>query len=163
MKKLIFLSCAVLLFASNTNENKKWIKISNDAQKQLFEQHKIVNNKVHWIKNFDTAKKLALKEHKLIMVDISRSDCPPCQYLANYVYTRKNVLSYINKNFISMLYLVDKKQLPSNIQPYFTHFTPTILFFKPDGKKFYSILGARPPKDFLNLLKKVNLLYSNNK
>ncbi|MEO1927444.1 MAG: DUF255 domain-containing protein [Nautiliaceae bacterium] len=114
------------------------------------------SGKINWAMSFDFAKNLAKSQHKLIMVDIGLTTCPPCKYLAQHVYTDKDVSSYINSHFVSLFYLADKDYLPPIIQNYFTGTTPTILFLKPNGELVYSMIGARPPKVFLQILKNVN-------
>lgn len=113
------------------------------------------SGKVNWAMNYDVAVNLAKSQNKLIMIDISKSDCPPCKYLATKVYKDDEVASYINKNFVPLFYLVDKDNLPVIVENYFTGTTPTIMFLDPNGKLVYNMIGARPPKTFLNTLKSV--------
>jgi len=114
------------------------------------------SGKINWAMNYDSAVKLAKTQNKLIMIDISKSDCPPCKYLATKVYTDDEVANYINKNFVPLFYLVDEDNLPVTVQNYFMGTTPTIMFLEPNGKLIYNMVGARPPKVFLNILKSVN-------
>ena len=111
------------------------------------------SGKINWAINYDSAINLAKLQNKLIMIDISKSNCPPCKYLATKVYTDDKVASYINSNFIPLFYLVDEDNLPIIIQNYFTGTTPTIMFLKPNGNMVYSMIGARPPEVFLKILK----------
>jgi len=113
------------------------------------------SGKINWAINYDTAVNLAKSQNKLIMIDISKSNCPPCEYLATKVYTNDKVASYINNNFISLFYLVDEDKLPFIVQNYFTGTTPTIVFLKPTGKLVYNVIGARPPEVFLDILKNI--------
>jgi uncharacterized protein YyaL (SSP411 family) len=119
--------------------------------------------KVNWALSYDLAKQIAKKEHKLIMVDIALTNCPPCRYLAQNVYTNDKVANYINKHFVPVFYLADKDNIPIDVQNYFTGSTPTILFIKPNGELFYSFIGARPPQTFLKILEDVNNKYKGNK
>jgi len=114
------------------------------------------SGKVNWAMSYDLAKQVAKQENKLIMVDIALSNCPPCKYLAQKVYTDDKVADYINKNFVPVFYLADQDQLPDEVQNYFTGSTPTILFIKPNGELFYRMIGARPPEVFLRILQDVN-------
>ncbi len=131
MKKLFLILAAALVFAFDWSGN------------------------INWAMGYNTAKNIAKEEHKLIMVDVSLSECPPCRYLASKVYTDKTVSDYINKHFIPVFYLADKDNIPVEVQNYFTGSTPTILFIKPNGELFYRMIGARPPKGFLEILKAV--------
>jgi len=121
------------------------------------------SGKVNWAMSYDLAKQVAQKEHKLIMVDIALTNCPPCRYLAQHVYTDDNVANYINQNFVPVFYLADQDRLPSEVEAYFTGSTPTILFIKPNGELFYRMIGARPPKMFLEILQDVNNRYKGAK
>ena len=114
------------------------------------------SGKINWAMSYNSAINLAKSQNKLIMIDISKSDCSPCKYLATKVYTDDEVAGYINKHFVSLFYLVDKDNLPVIVQNYFTGSTPTIMFLESNGKLVYSMVGARPPKVFLNILKDVN-------
>lgn len=111
--------------------------------------------KVNWAISYNMAKNIAQSEHKLVMVDVSLSECPPCKYLASKVYTNDKVANYINSHFIPVFYLADKDEIPVEVQNYFTGSTPTILFIEPNGELFYRMIGARPPQDFLLILKAV--------
>ena len=113
------------------------------------------SGKINWAMNYDSAVSLAKTQNKLIMVDISKTDCPSCEYLSTKVYTDDDVASYINNNFIPLFYLVDEDNLPVIVENYFMGTTPTIMFLEPNGKLVYSMVGARPPKAFLNILKSI--------
>jgi len=115
--------------------------------------------KVDWAISYNLAKNIAKKEHKLIMVDVSLSHCPPCRYLASKVYTNDSVAKFINKHFIPVFYLADEDSMPVEVQSYFTGSTPTILFIKPNGELFYRMIGARPPQNFLTVLKEISAHY----
>jgi uncharacterized protein YyaL (SSP411 family) len=118
------------------------------------------SGKVNWAMSFDVARNVAKSSNKLIMVDIALTTCPPCKYLAQKVYTNDEVSKFINENFVAVFYLADQDTLPVIVQNYFTGSTPTILFLKPNGELVYSMIGARPPKIFLNILKQVQAKYT---
>lgn len=121
------------------------------------------SGKINWAMSYSVAQNIAKSTHKLIMVDIGLTTCPPCMYLAEKVYTDPKVSSYINKNFVPVFYLADQDVLPPTVQNYFTGSTPTILFLKPNGELVYSLIGARPPQTFLQIIKNVNEKYKGNK
>ena len=121
------------------------------------------SGKVNWAMGLQMAKNLAVKEHKLIMVDIGLTNCPPCKYLATKVYTDDKVANYMNKNFVPLFYLADKDDIPASIENYFTGSTPTIMFIKPNGELYSRMIGARPAKIFLKMLKDVNTKYKAKK
>ncbi|ACM93148.1 Wp [Nautilia profundicola AmH] len=121
------------------------------------------SGKINWAMNYNIAQSIAKSSDKLIMVDIALTTCPPCKYLAEKVYTDPEVSKYINDNFVAVFYLADQDSLPPTVQNYFTGSTPTILFLKPNGELVYSMIGARPPQAFLQIIKNVNNKYKGNK
>ncbi|WP_456479940.1 thioredoxin family protein [Nautilia sp.] len=121
------------------------------------------SGKVNWAMNYGIAQNIAKSSNKLIMVDIALTTCPPCKYLAEKVYTDPQVSKYINENFVPVFYLADQDTLPPTVQNYFTGSTPTILFLKPNGELVYSMIGARPPKAFLQIIENVNEKYKGEK
>jgi len=121
------------------------------------------SGKVNWAISYDLAKELAKKEHKLVMVDISKSDCPPCRYLATHVYNNDKIANFINTHFVPVFYLIDKDHLPVEVQNYFTGSTPTILFIKPNGELFRVIYGARTPPIFLRTIESIYKAYEGNR
>jgi uncharacterized protein YyaL (SSP411 family) len=117
------------------------------------------SGKVNWALSYSSAQQLAEKEGKLIFVDIGLTTCPPCRYLAERVYTDPKVANYINSHFIPLFYLADRDRVPLPVANYFTGSTPTIMFIKPNGELFTSFIGARPPAQFLEILKRVEAKY----
>jgi uncharacterized protein YyaL (SSP411 family) len=121
------------------------------------------SGKVHWIQNFKTAQHIAKQKHKLIMIDLSLSDCPPCQYIAKILYNNSKIANYINQNFIPVFYLIDKQKVPFLVGQYFTGTVPTLMFITYDDKLYYKIIGAREPKVFMQILKTITKDYKQNK
>jgi len=121
------------------------------------------SGKINWAMSYNIAQNIAQNSNKLIMVDIALTTCPPCKYLAEKVYTDPEVSEYINQNFVPVFYLADQDTLPPTVQNYFTGSTPTILFLKPNGELVYSMIGARPAKTFLQIIKNVNDKYKGNR
>ncbi|GAX87156.1 conserved hypothetical protein [Lebetimonas natsushimae] len=108
---------------------------------------------IHWIKSYNIAQKLAKKNHKLMLIEIAGIKCPPSKYLSKYVYSDKKISEFINKNFIPVFYFIQQNSIPKNIKKHFNGVTPTIIFFKPNGKAFYILTGARNKNEFLKVLK----------
>jgi uncharacterized protein YyaL (SSP411 family) len=157
MKKLFFLLFFVLLYAADVgfiNHADMRTILTTDAAK--------LPHKIKWMKNEKEIFIKARKNNRLIMVDISKTGCPPCQYLYDIVYQDPKIAAFINKNFIPAFYMVDKEKVPFVFAEYFSEVAPSILFIKPDGKLYYRIIGARDKNTFLKLLKTVIKKYNNN-
>ncbi|AZV46977.1 disulfide isomerase [Nautilia sp. PV-1] len=156
MKKLLFFIFFVSIYGAN-------IGFMNHADMHtiLTTNPKELPHKVKWLKNAKHIFRLAKKNNKLIMVDISKTGCPPCQYLYDIVYQDSQIAAFINDNFIPAFYMVDKEKVPFAFAKYFNEVAPSILFITPDGKIFYKIIGARDKNTFFKLLKQVIKKYNN--
>jgi thioredoxin-related protein len=112
--------------------------------------------KVNWLRDYKEAEKLALRENKIIMVDISKHNCPPCIYMEKKVYSNEKVAKYIQKNFIPLFYYADTDKIPFfPIGQYFTEVAPSILFIDKNGNLVYRVIGPREAREFLKILKKI--------
>jgi thioredoxin-related protein len=125
MKKLLFLFIGVFLFASNLN----------------------------WYSDYKQAFSIAAKEHKLVMVDISKHDCPPCEFMKQNVMSGKEVQNLLQKYFVLVDYFADTEDIPEKFRKHYFNFTPAILFYTPDGKYIEGVYGATSYEHFLNVLK----------
>ena len=95
--------------------------------------------KVYWSMNYEVAKKLSQRTNKPIFVDIALSHCPPCKYLATHMYVDDKIASFINKNFIPILFIVDEQKVPQEVAQYFSGYTPSFIILK-KWKTDYTIL-----------------------
>jgi thioredoxin 1 len=149
-------------FKYNFNLNYKCLTpiLRNGMKKFLFPFILLVNlfafnwyENIYWVKSYDMAKTMAKKKHKLILTEIAGIKCPLSKYLSKYVYSDKKVSYFINKNFIPVFYFIQQNSIPKTIKKHFKGVTPTLIFFKPDGKVFYILTGARNKPEFLKVLK----------
>ncbi|AZV46979.1 hypothetical protein C3L23_06750 [Nautilia sp. PV-1] len=127
MKKLIFLFISVFLFAQNLN----------------------------WYSDYQKAFNVAKKEHKLVMVDISKHDCPPCDFMKQNVMSGKEVKDILLKNFVLVDYYADTDNIPEKFRKHFFNFTPAIQFYTADGKFIRGVYGATSYENFLSVLKQI--------
>jgi len=102
--------------------------------------------KVYWSMNYEVAKKLSQRTNKPIFVDIALSHCPPCKYLATHMYVDDKIASFINKNFIPVLIIADKENVPTEVAQYFSGYTPSLIIMK-NGREIYQFSFD---KEFLN-------------
>jgi len=148
MKKFIylilFLSISVYSAEINTTKTVIWKGILKD-------NHKII--KLKWLTNYKKAFDIAKKENKIVMIDISKHDCPPCEFMKEVVMSGKEVKYILNKYFVLVSYYPEN--IPEKFRKQYFNFTPAILFYSKDGKFIKGIYGARPYKVFLKELKEI--------
>src|SRR5579859_1307517 len=58
--------------------------------------------------SWSEVKQKAKKQHKLIFIDCYASWCGPCKYMAQNIFTLKDVGDYMNSKFISVSVQFDK-------------------------------------------------------
>ena len=97
-----------------------------------------------WVK-YNAALEEAKKSDKLIMVMLSRKDCPACEYMQDIVFYDKNVAAKVNENFISVYIDIDNDRIPNGLN-YIG--TPTFHFLNQYEIKKHRIDGGMNVKDF---------------
>ena len=127
MKKLIFLLFTGVLFASNLN----------------------------WYSDYRKAFEIAKNEHKYVIVDISKHDCPPCEFMKETVFSGGDVFKLLQKKFILVSIYADSGDIPDKFRKHYFNFTPAILFYNDKGRFIKGVYGARSYKEFLKDLKEV--------
>jgi len=113
--------------------------------------------KVDWAMSYSQAKKVSEKTGKPIFVDLALSHCPPCKWTSEHIYTDEKIASYINKNFISVLLIVDEQKVPQEVAQYFSGYTPSFIILK-NGKQITQFSFDREflknKRKFIDYLKK---------
>jgi uncharacterized protein YyaL (SSP411 family) len=113
--------------------------------------------KVNWAMGYDMAKRLSNKTGKPVFVDLALSHCPPCKYISTHMYSDDKIASFINKNFIPVLIIVDQERVPQEVAQYFSGYTPSLIIMK-DGREIYQFSFDREfttnKYKFLDYLKK---------
>jgi len=110
-----------------------------------------------WQEEYKTALKTAQKEHKPIYVFISAAECPWCAKFENEVLTKPDIISLLNKNFISVHLVRDFDTIPSKfkVRPVPRHY-----FLDKNGKILFYDLGYKKTKNFkeelIMLLKEID-------
>lgn len=103
--------------------------------------------------NWDEIKSLAKQQNKLIFLDAYTDWCGWCKVMDKETFTNKEVIDFVNKNFIPVKYEMETGFGQTLAMKYRVRGFPTQLFFKPDGKLIYVSAGYRPPDSFIELLK----------
>jgi uncharacterized protein YyaL (SSP411 family) len=109
---------------------------------------------LNWYSDAKKAFEIAKKENKLVLVDISKDDCPPCEFMKDVVMDEKGeVNKLLKKEFVLLEYTVGKDKIPEKFRKHFFNFTPAILIYNKNSKLIKTVYGATSYKMFLSDLK----------
>jgi thioredoxin-related protein len=112
--------------------------------------------------NWEQLKTKAKAENKYIFLDCYATWCGPCKLMDKDVYSNDTVGEYLNKYFISVKVQFDStghddkyvRQWRSDArriqEKYQLQGFPSLLFFAPDGKLTYRVLGYAAIHDFID-------------
>lgn len=116
----------------------------------------VLAGEVKWMTNFDEALVRAKKEKKLVMVDVYTDWCGWCKKLDKDVYSKKEVIEKLEKDFIAVKLNPEKSQKNRKIAGGFdVNGYPTIIFVGTDGKQVDRIGGYVPAEEFLKKLNEI--------
>ena len=108
---------------------------------------------INFEKDLDTAKQKAISQDKKLMIMYSTPTCPECNYMKKKVFKDKEIISYANENFVSVVMDIkeDEKTLP-----YKYIGIPTFYFVDAKDMKLLSKkIGGTREAQFLEVLKNV--------
>ncbi|HVW94411.1 MAG TPA: thioredoxin fold domain-containing protein [Mucilaginibacter sp.] len=119
-------------------------------------------------KSFNETLAYAKVDNKYLFVDVFATWCIPCRFLADSVFSKADVATYLNKNFVSYRVQGDKtkKDAPLTVgryeeaakflKDYQIKAYPTLLVFSPDGVLVDRFEGSfSDGKSFISHLKKI--------
>ena len=104
--------------------------------------------------SWENVKALAQKSNKIIFLDAYTDWCGWCKVLDKETFTNKEVIDFINLNFIPVKYEMETGFGKTLAMKYRVRGFPSQLFFSPDGKLIYTSSGYMPPKAFIEMLTK---------
>jgi len=112
------------------------------------------SSSINFESSLQEAKEEAIKKNRPLMIMYSTATCPECNYMKKKVFKDKEVNSYANKNFVSVVMDINenKKELPFK-------FIGIPSFFFVDARTMTLLdksLGGMREKEFLSVLKKVD-------
>ncbi len=108
---------------------------------------------INFEKNLEIAKQKAITENKKLMIMYSTPTCPECNYMKKKVFKDKEIISYTNENFVSVI--MDIKE-DEKILPYKFIGIPTVYFADAKDMKLLSKkIGGTREAQFLDVLKNV--------
>ncbi|MBN2815269.1 MAG: thioredoxin family protein [Campylobacterales bacterium] len=106
---------------------------------------------ISWQKNFKSGVEAAIKLNKPIMFVSSRHTCKYCVILEQTTFSNKDVISGLNKDFVSIISYSDEQDyMPREL---WRPGTPAIWFLYPNGTPMYQpIMGAIDENNFLRAM-----------
>lgn len=108
---------------------------------------------INFEKDLETAKNKAIQENKKLMIMYSTPTCPECNYMKKKVFKNKDIISYTNANYVSVIMDIKKDE---KILPYKFIGIPTFYFTNAKDMKLLSKkIGGTRETQFLELLKQV--------
>ncbi len=101
--------------------------------------------------NWEEALAKAKEEQKLLFVDAYATWCKPCKMMEKEVFTKENIATFYNENFISYKLDVDTKE-GNNIADYYkVKGMPTFLFVDSEKNLRYQGEGYISQEAFMQL------------
>ena len=113
----------------------------------------LFSSSIEFEKSLDIAKKRAIQENKKLMIMYSTPTCPECNYMKKKVFKNKDLASYINANFVSVVMDIkdDKEILPFSFIG-----IPTFYFAKAEDMTLISKkIGGSRESEFLEIVKSI--------
>ena len=108
---------------------------------------------INFEKDLTTAKQKAISLNKKLMIMYSTPTCPECNYMKKKVLKNKQIVSYVNDNFVSVVMNIKKDE---KILPYKFIGIPTFYFSEASSMKLLSKrIGGTREADFLEIVKSV--------
>jgi len=97
---------------------------------------------------------LAKKENKPIMLYFHFNGCGACIKLEKTTFINKEVIEFVNQNFICYSVNISYKEGKETNYIYNIRGFPTILFLDTNGKIIHEIIGLQPPDSFIQEARK---------
>ncbi|RUM65230.1 MAG: thioredoxin [Sulfurimonas sp.] len=108
--------------------------------------------KVEWCDSFEIYDD-AKASDKLVMVMLSRKDCPACHYMYSIVFEDKQVSKLLKDAYLAMKIDVDEDFIPLGLE-YFA--TPTFYFLDKNEIILKRLNGGEHISEFIKILKELN-------
>lgn len=108
---------------------------------------------INFEKDLSTAKQKAIDSNKKLMIMYSTPTCPECNYMKKKVFKNKDIISYTNENFVSVIMDIkkDKEKLPYKFIG-----IPTVYFANANDMTLISKkIGGIREAQFLEILKNI--------
>jgi thiol-disulfide isomerase/thioredoxin len=111
--------------------------------------------------SYYSALKKAKDNNKVLLLMMAKKGCPNCAYMKDIVFERKEILDFVNANYIVAVLDVNHRNYPKR---FISPRAPTFFFLDPhDGRELreHKVGGSRPWK-FIQELTEVKDAFDNN-
>ena len=108
---------------------------------------------INFENDLSIAKQKAIDSNKKLMIMYSTPTCPECNYMKKKVLKDKEIVSFVNDNFLSVIMDIKKDE---KILPYKFIGIPTFYFSDASSMKLLAKrIGGTREKQFLEIVKNV--------
>lgn len=94
----------------------------------------------------------AKTENKKVFLDTYTSSCGPCKSMDKYIFPLESIGDFMNTNFISVKFDINKGEGVNIAQRYNIKVVPTYLILNSDGTIYHKIVSSHPENEFLEVL-----------
>jgi thiol:disulfide interchange protein len=111
---------------------------------------------ISWQNSFEAGSALAKQEHKYVLADVYTDWCGWCQRLDKDVFTKKQLVNYLQKDFVCIkVNAEDPAEGTTVADTYKVSGYPCALVFSPDGKYVGRISGYEEADDYMHTLQDI--------
>jgi len=111
---------------------------------------KVISEKGVQYEGFEKALQKAKQEDKIIMLKVMTKDCYFCKKMEREVMIEKEVVAFLEQDFIPVSIDISTTELPLGLK---TELTPSFIFIDKNAKVLLNIPGAWDTMDFLDILR----------
>ena len=111
---------------------------------------KVISEQGVQYEGFEKALQKAKQEDKIIMLKVMTKDCYFCRKMEREVMIEKEVVEFLEQDFIPVSIYISTTELPLGLK---TELTPSFIFIDKNAKVLLNIPGAWNKMDFLDILR----------
>ncbi len=112
--------------------------------------------------NWAAILKKAKVENKVIFFDAYTTWCGPCKLLQKNVFTRDDIGTLFNKEFINVKFDMESGEGPMLAEKYPLEGYPTLFFINPDGTVIKEVIGYQKAETLIKIAKQLPKMKSNS-
>lgn len=105
--------------------------------------------------NWESILKKAKAENKVIFFDAYTTWCGPCKLLQKNVFTRDDIGTLFNKEFINVKFDMESGEGPMLAEKYPLQGYPTLFFINPDGEVMKEVIGYQKAETLIKIAKQL--------
>ena len=105
---------------------------------------------ISWERNYPKALAKAKRADKALMVYLYLPHCGTCSYMNKNVFTDRDVVDYLEKNYVAVKLYTNDRGLPDELK---SEMAPVFHFMDPQSsKRIETVMGGKNAEKFLELL-----------